>query len=139
MFLLLLVACFKRLANHAWWKNKRSRPRGVNGNFVYINVFILPTGNPIQFLFVRSMITPDRLKKLKSHIQKGGWLIFWKGEKPQKGGVKSCYQLWVNTISNYSVRNSLTIHPEQCKIFIIKRSKFFGPLPPAIINDKSMK
>ena len=33
------------------------------------------------------------------------------------------------TVGNHASKNSLTIHPDKCKIMIISKKKFIGPLP----------
>ena len=43
------------------------------------------------------------------------------------------------TIGDHASKNSLTIHPDKCKIMIISKKKFIGPLPQVIINGKHVE
>ena len=45
-------------------------------------------------------------------------------------------QRQADQISNYSVDNCLTIHPDKCQILILSKHKFIGPLQPVKINNK---
>ena len=45
-------------------------------------------------------------------------------------------QRQANQISNYSIKNCLTIHPDKCQILIISKNKFIGPLLPVTIKNK---
>ena len=42
-------------------------------------------------------------------------------------------------IANYSLKNSLTIHPEKCEILTITKKAFIGPLPAVTLDGKQIK
>ena len=42
-------------------------------------------------------------------------------------------------LDKYAAKNSLTIHPKKCKIIIISRKKFIGPLPQVSISGKHIE
>ena len=43
-----------------------------------------------------------------------------------------------NMVNEYSCENSLTIDPKKCKIIILSKQKFIGPLPCVKINDNNI-
>ena len=44
-----------------------------------------------------------------------------------------------NEIDNYSNKNLLTIHPDKCKVIIISKNRFVGPLMDIKIGGKSVE
>ena len=48
-------------------------------------------------------------------------------------------QISVNNIRSYAIKNYLTIHPDKCKILVLSRQPFMGPLPAVKLNDKAIK
>ena len=55
------------------------------------------------------------------------------------GNALKDLQIAINNLKNYSNRNSLTIHPDKCKIMLFTKSPFIGPLPSITIDGTHVK
>ena len=47
-----------------------------------------------------------------------------------------CFQ---GKVEKYSSRNLLTLHSDKCKVLILSKTKFVGPLPELKIQGKSLR
>ena len=45
----------------------------------------------------------------------------------------------IQNFNRYATKNSLTIHPDKCKILIMSRVRMIGPLPPVTLNGTTIE